>query len=76
MVNVDETQNNSILVGIFLILYVYYSLGFKQISATQSEAPEIPPVLERHISNLSPDDKISRKTELLCLAIHDLKNVF
>ena len=60
----------------FLILYVYNSLGFKQISPTPSESVQSRPAFKRYISNLSPDDRLSRKTELFCVAINDLKGAF
>ena len=63
------------MTGIFLIVYIYFSLGGKQMHATGSECSERP-VLRRFTSNLHPDDKQSRKTELFCVTMNYVKDVF
>ena len=63
------------IAGIFLIVYIFFSLGGKQISATGSDSAERP-VLRRFTSNLHPDDKKSRKTELFCVTMNYVKDVF
>ena len=63
-----------VIAGIFLIVYIYFSLGGKQISATGSDCER--PVLRRFTSNLHPDDKKSRKTELFCVTMNYVKDVY
>ena len=58
-----------------MIVYIYISLGGKQISATGSDS-EGRSVLRRFTSNLSPDDKKSRKTELFCVTMNYVKDVY
>ena len=55
-----------------ITLFVYASVGFKQIKSEEEE--EQAKVLKRQGSNLHPDDKISRKTEIICIAFSQHNN--
>ena len=54
-------------------MFVYASLGFKQIKSEEEEKAD--KELKRQGSNLHPDDKISRKTEVICVAFTHHNNI-
>ena len=51
-----------------LTLYVYISLGCKQIKSEEEEETERS--YKKQSSNLHPDDMISKQSEIVCLALY------
>ena len=52
--------------GCLITLYVYVSLGFKQIPSEDDEEQERN--FKRQSSNLHPDDIQNKKEEVICIA--------
>ena len=56
-----------------ITMYVYASLGFKQIISEEEE--EENQVLTNQRVNFHPDDKIPRKTGIICVAFSPSKEI-
>ena len=71
MIGILLTQIKTILLPVLaslLTLYVYISLGCKQIKSEEEEETERS--YKKQSSNLHPDDMISKQSEIVCLALY------
>ena len=61
-----DLQTLLVLLGAVITTTVYISLGCRQIQSSEEEEEE--KSVKRQSSNLSPDDRTARSSEILCVA--------